>query len=124
MSTVSTENEATIQKTHYPLQVAKRLEKFQRDWGGATNQKDGIINLGRGFPNFDGPEFIKEAAIQAIRDGKNQYARGFGVPELNIAIADRFKKDTGIVVDPDKEVTVTTLLRSNCCHCARIDKSR
>ncbi|KAL5145455.1 Methionine aminotransferase [Glycine soja] len=107
MSTVSTENEATIQKTHYPLQVAKRLEKFQRDWGGATNQKDGIINLGRGFPNFDGPEFIKEAAIQAIRDGKNQYARGFGVPELNIAIADRFKKDTGIVVDPDKEVTVT-----------------
>jgi len=108
----------------FVCQVAKRLEKFQRDWGGATNQKDGIINLGRGFPNFDGPEFIKEAAIQAIRDGKNQYARGFGVPELNIAIADRFKKDTGIVVDPDKEVTVTTLLRSNCCHCARIDKSR
>ncbi|KAJ1378046.1 Pyridoxal phosphate-dependent transferase, major domain [Sesbania bispinosa] len=70
--------------------------------------KYGAINLGQGFPSFDGPEFVKEAAIQAIRDGKNQYARGFGIPDLNIAIAERFKKDTGLVVDPDKEVTVTT----------------
>ncbi|GAU39944.1 hypothetical protein TSUD_149540 [Trifolium subterraneum] len=70
--------------------------------------KHGAINLCRGFPNFDGPEFVKEAAIQAIRDGNNQYARGSGVPDLNIAIADRFKKDTGLIVDPDKEITVTT----------------
>ncbi|KAK7311565.1 hypothetical protein RJT34_09796 [Clitoria ternatea] len=70
--------------------------------------KHGAIDLGRGFPNFDGPEFVKEAAIQAIRDGKNQYARGCGVPDLNIAIAERFKKDTGLVVDPDEAVTVTT----------------
>jgi aspartate/methionine/tyrosine aminotransferase len=50
---------------------------------------------------------VKEAAIQAIRDGKNQYARGFRVPDLNIAIAERFKKDTGLIVDPDREITVT-----------------
>ncbi|KAK7410585.1 hypothetical protein VNO78_01480 [Psophocarpus tetragonolobus] len=101
-------NETTIKKAHHPLQVAKRLVKFQKDWGGLTSEKDGTINLGRGYPNFDGPEFIKESAVQAIRDGKNQYAPGFGVPDLNIAIADRFKKDTGLVVDPDKEVTVTS----------------
>ena len=70
--------------------------------------KHGAINLGQGFPNFDGPEFVKEAAIQAIRDGKNQYARGYGVPDLNSAIAARFKKDTGLEVDPEKEVTVTS----------------
>lgn len=70
--------------------------------------KHGAINLGQGFPNFDGPEFVKEAAIQAIKDGKNQYARGFGVPGLNAAIAARFKKDTGLVVDPEKEITVTS----------------
>ncbi|RVW17695.1 putative N-succinyldiaminopimelate aminotransferase DapC [Vitis vinifera] len=70
--------------------------------------KHGAINLGQGFPNFDGPEFVKEAAIQAIKDGKNQYARGYGVPDLNSAVADRFKKDTGLVVDPEKEVTVTS----------------
>lgn len=69
--------------------------------------KHGAINLGQGFPNFDGPEFVKEAAIQAIKDGKNQYARGFGVPDLNSSIAARFKKDTGLDVDPEKEVTVT-----------------
>ncbi|KAL2317779.1 hypothetical protein Fmac_031655 [Flemingia macrophylla] len=68
----------------------------------------GAINLGQGFPNFDGPEFVKEAAVQAIRDGKNQYARGSGVPDLSCAIAERFKKETGLVVDPEKEITVTT----------------
>lgn len=70
--------------------------------------KHGAINLGQGFPNFDGPDFVKEAAIQAINAGKNQYARGFGVPELNSAIAERFLKDSGLQVDPDKEVTVTS----------------
>jgi len=70
--------------------------------------KHGAINLGQGFPNFDGPDFVKEAAIQAIRDGNNQYARGYGVPDLNIAISERFKKDTGLIVDPEKEITVTS----------------
>lgn len=70
--------------------------------------KHGAINLGQGFPNFDGPDFVKEAAIQAIRDGHNQYARGYGVPDLNSAVASRFKKDSGITVDPEKEVTVTS----------------
>jgi aspartate/methionine/tyrosine aminotransferase len=70
--------------------------------------KHGAINLGQGFPNFDGPEFVKEAAIQAIKDGKNQYARGYGVPDFSSAIAERFKKDTGLVVDPEKEITVTS----------------
>ncbi len=66
------------------------------------------INLGQGFPNFDGPAFIKDAAAKAMRDGHNQYARSFGVPELNRAIAKRFKKDSGVAVDPDREVTVTS----------------
>ena len=33
------------------------------------------VNLGQGFPDFDGPESIKEAAIEAIREGRNQYCR-------------------------------------------------
>ncbi|CAL9091718.1 unnamed protein product [Musa textilis] len=94
-----------------PLQVAKRLEKFKTTIFTQMSMlaiKHGAINLGQGFPNFDGPEFVKEAAIQAIKEGKNQYARGYGVPELNSAIAARFKKDTGLEVDPEKEVTVTS----------------
>ncbi|XP_047983481.1 probable N-succinyldiaminopimelate aminotransferase DapC [Salvia hispanica] len=94
-----------------PLQIAKRLEKFKTTIFTQMSSlaiKHGAINLGQGFPNFDGPEFVKEAAIEAIRAGKNQYARGYGVPDLNSAVADRFKLDTGLVVDPEKEVTVTS----------------
>ncbi len=66
------------------------------------------INLGQGFPNFDGPEFIKQAAIDAINNGHGQYARSFGIPQLNQAIAERFISDTGQSIDPDKEITVTS----------------
>ncbi|XP_050213453.1 uncharacterized protein LOC126664885 [Mercurialis annua] len=107
---VSDQNDST-QKIQHPLQVAKRLEKFKTTIFTQMSSlafKHGAINLGQGFPNFDGPDFVKEAAIQAIRDGNNQYARGYGISEFNSAIVDRFKKDTGLVVDPEKEVTVTS----------------
>ncbi|MEE8155210.1 MAG: aminotransferase class I/II-fold pyridoxal phosphate-dependent enzyme [Phycisphaerales bacterium] len=66
------------------------------------------INLGQGFPNFDGPDFVKLAAVEAIQNGHGQYARMFGIPQLNRAIADRFDTDAGLAVDPDREVTVTS----------------
>ncbi|GMH31358.1 hypothetical protein Nepgr_033201 [Nepenthes gracilis] len=117
ISTVSAEKEAVLnsdeltQTTQRPVQVAKRLEKFKTTIFTQMSQlaiKHGAINLGQGFPNFDGPEFVKAAAIQAINDGKNQYARGYGVPDLNSAIAERFEKDTGLSINPEKEVTVTS----------------
>lgn len=91
--------------------MAKRLEKFKTTIFTQMSNlalQHGAINLGQGFPNFDGPDFVKEAAIQAILAGNNQYARGYGVPSLNAAVAERFKKDSGIEVDPEKEVTVTS----------------
>ena len=66
------------------------------------------INLGQGFPNFDGPDFIKQAAIDAINEGHGQYARTIGVPALNEAIAARFNADSGLAVDAADEVTVTS----------------
>jgi len=65
------------------------------------------INLSQGFPDFDGPEHVKEAAIEAVRAGHNQYARMFGEPVLNAAIAEWFQNASGIEADPDREVTVT-----------------
>ncbi|XP_021900691.1 uncharacterized protein LOC110816703 isoform X2 [Carica papaya] len=114
ISTVPAQNDALPTQNdsaQKPLQVAKRLEKFKTTIFTQMSMlaiKHRAINLGQGFPNFDGPEFVKEAAIQAIKDSKNQYARGHGIPEFNAAIAARFKKDTGLVVDPEKEVTVTS----------------
>ena len=94
------------------VQVAKRLEQFKTTIFTEISMlalKHNAINLGQGFPNFDGPDFVKNAAIEAIQDGgKNQYARGFGVQQLNAAIADSFKKESGITVNADKEVTVTS----------------
>jgi aspartate/methionine/tyrosine aminotransferase len=69
----------------------------------------GAINLGQGFPNFDGPEFVKEAAIAAIRAGHGQYAPSSGIPELTGAIAARFSMATGLSgIDPRSHVTVTS----------------
>ncbi|MCY1055092.1 methionine aminotransferase [Nannocystis sp. SCPEA4] len=66
----------------------------------------GAVNLGQGFPNFDGPDFIKEAAIAAIRAGANQYCRMSGLPELNRAIAAHQQRFYELTYDPDSEVTV------------------
>ena len=69
----------------------------------------GAINLGQGFPNFDGPNFVKEAAISAIRAGHGQYAPTNGIPELTGVIAARFSAATGLEgIDPVSHVTVTS----------------
>jgi len=68
----------------------------------------GAVNLGQGFPDFDGPQEIMERAIQAMRDGKNQYAFTRGVPELRRAIAEHAYRFYGQRVNPDTEVVVTS----------------
>ncbi|MER5744358.1 pyridoxal phosphate-dependent aminotransferase [Streptomyces sp. NPDC002225] len=70
--------------------------------------RTGSINLGQGFPDTDGPEEVREAAVRALREGKgNQYPPGPGVPELRTAIADHQRRFHGLAVDPDTEVLVT-----------------
>ncbi|WP_375540880.1 pyridoxal phosphate-dependent aminotransferase [Streptomyces sp. TRM64462] len=68
----------------------------------------GSINLGQGFPDTDGPEEIREAAVRALRDGRgNQYPPGPGVPELRTAIAAHQSQRYGLSYDSDTEVLVT-----------------
>ncbi|WKX11225.2 pyridoxal phosphate-dependent aminotransferase [Streptomyces sp. NL15-2K] len=68
----------------------------------------GSINLGQGFPDTDGPEEIREAAVRALRDGRgNQYPPGPGIPELRTAIAAHQQRRYGLSYDPDTEVLVT-----------------
>ncbi len=66
------------------------------------------INLGQGFPDFPGPDFVKEAAIEAIQSDLNQYAPSHGLPRLRQAIADDWQAQHGVAVDPDAEITVTS----------------
>ncbi|MFF9346953.1 pyridoxal phosphate-dependent aminotransferase [Streptomyces sp. NPDC014734] len=70
--------------------------------------RTGAINLGQGFPDTDGPEEIREAAVRALRDGRgNQYPPGPGIPELRTAVADHQHRFHGLTFDPDTEVLVT-----------------
>ncbi len=70
--------------------------------------RTGSINLGQGFPDTDGPEEIREAAVRALREGRgNQYPPGPGVPELRAAIAAHQERRYGLSYDPDAEVLVT-----------------
>lgn len=72
----------------------------------ALAARTGAVNLGQGFPDFDAPDFLKEAAIRAIRDGQNQYARPYGVLPLVEAIAAHQARFHALRYDPLEEVTV------------------
>jgi len=75
------------------------------------------INLGQGFPDFDGPDFVVEAARKAMADSRNQYARPFGVPPLVEAIADWHAAAGRPRPDPMTEVTVTSGATEALCCC-------
>ncbi len=66
----------------------------------------GAVNLAQGFPDFPAPAEVKEAAVRAIRADVNQYAITWGAREFRRAIAERFEKDSGLAIDPEREITV------------------
>lgn len=61
-----------------------------------------IIGLGTGEPDFDTPQHIKDAAHQAIKDGKTKYTPVDGVPPLKQAIIDKFERDNGLAYEMDQ----------------------
>ena len=70
--------------------------------------RTGSVNLGQGFPDQDGPPAVIAEAVRALEHGGNQYAPGPGRPELRAAIARHQQRHYGLVLDPDREVVVTT----------------
>jgi aminotransferase len=68
---------------------------------------EGGLNLAQGFPDFDPPQELKQAAIEAIETGRNQYSITFGEPDFREAIAAKAVRYNRIDYDPDTEITVT-----------------
>ena len=66
------------------------------------------INLGQGFPDFDGPPALRDALSRAMAEGRNQYAPMTGVPALREAIARKTERLYGRRVNADTEITVTS----------------
>ncbi|HZP68020.1 MAG TPA: pyridoxal phosphate-dependent aminotransferase [Rudaea sp.] len=66
------------------------------------------VNLGQGFPDFEGPQALRDALAAAMNSGKNQYAPMTGVPKLREQIAAKTERLYGRKVDAATEITVTS----------------
>lgn len=81
------------------------------------NQGIDIIGLSLGEPDFNTPEFIKEAAVQAVNDNWNSYSPVDGYADLKEAICKKFKRDNKLDYDPSQIVVSTGAKQSiaNIC---------
>lgn len=71
-----------------------------------------VVSFGAGEPDFDTPDYIKEAAIEAIRSGFTKYTPSTGTLELRKAIQEKFKKDNNLEYSPEQIV-----VSSGAKHC-------
>ena len=92
------------------MQTAQRLTQFResviRDMTRLALKHE-AINLSQGFPDFDTPTPVREAAVNAIKNGQNQYTITWGYPPLREKLAELYTQRLGWAVHPDKHVTVT-----------------
>ncbi|PPR61383.1 MAG: Aspartate aminotransferase [Alphaproteobacteria bacterium MarineAlpha4_Bin2] len=90
--------------------IASRMSRVQVSPTMAVTDKaremkaagEDVIGLGAGEPDFDTPEFVKDAAIQAMRDGKTKYPPVPGIPELREAACRKLKRENGLDYTPDQ----------------------
>src|SRR6266581_3948357 len=83
----------------FPESVIREMTRQHALYGG--------VNLAQGYPDFDPPPEIVEAAAKALRDGYNQYSITWGAPPLREAIARAAREYNQIPTDPQANVTVT-----------------
>jgi N-succinyldiaminopimelate aminotransferase len=89
--------------------ISRRLASFSTNIFSEMSrlaQEKGAVNLAQGFPDFNGPPEILEAAVKAVREGKNQYARSMGDGELVESIADKVFRHYKLKYEPYTEIAV------------------
>jgi methionine aminotransferase len=69
--------------------------------------EEGALNIGQGFPDYPIDPKLGQSLVEAVAEGRNQYAPMEGVIELRIEIARKLKTSYAIEVDPQTEITVT-----------------
>ena len=72
-----------------------------------------VCGFGAGEPDFDTPEHIKAAAIEALQAGFTKYTPSAGIPELRAAIAEKFAADNGLTYRPG-QVIVSNGAKHSC----------
>lgn len=92
--------------------LVRRMRAHERSIFGdmsALATRLGAVNLGQGFPDTQGPDLVRDAAIAAIRAGRGaQYPPAHGVPELRSAICAHQRDWYGLQWDPETDVVVAT----------------
>ena len=68
---------------------------------------DGVLRLYFGESNLPTPEYIKDAAIQAMEDGYTFYTENAGLPSLRAALAHHYQRMQGVTLDPAREIVIT-----------------
>lgn len=91
------------------MQTAQRVTRFKesviREMTRVAMEND-AINLSQGFPDYDPPPQLLQAAVEAIQAGLNQYTVTWGYPPLRRKLAEIYTERLGWDVDPDVHVTV------------------
>ncbi len=72
-----------------------------------------VYGLAGGEPDQDTPDIIKQAAVEALAQGKTKYTPAAGIPELREAIANKLKEDNGIEYDP-RQIVVNSGAKQSC----------
>jgi aminotransferase len=91
------------------LRTAKRVSSFADSVFGEMTRLANLhnaVNLSQGFPDFEAPQAVKDAACAAIQAEQNQYAPPYGTVALREAIAHDFTRRFGVPVVADEQVTV------------------
>jgi aspartate/methionine/tyrosine aminotransferase len=90
--------------------TAQRIAGFKDSIFGVISRlarEHGAVNLGQGFPDFDGPEWLKEIAHQKMQQGHNQYAPFPGTLNLRQEVSHYYKNFYQINYDAESQVTIT-----------------
>lgn len=94
------------------MQLSERIKKIKPSPTLAITAKANelkakgidIISFGAGEPDFDTPDYVKEGAIRALKEGKTKYSPAGGIPELRKALSDRIKEKNKIDYEPSEIV--------------------
>ena len=78
-----------------------------------------IISLSLGEPDFNTPEFIKDAAVQAVNDNYNSYSPVNGYADLREAICKKFKRDNNLSYNPN-QIVVSTGAKQSIANVAQV----
>lgn len=90
--------------------TATKLDGFKDSIFGVISKlarEHQAVNLGQGFPDFDGPDWIKDLVTQKMKEGHNQYAPFHGTPSLRSEVSNYYKKFYGLDYDPESQVSIT-----------------